>query len=150
MKPLDQLQLTDFDEHKVWRFLRDGAGKIDYTRVEPVRTGALLVPEDVLVMVRLAVTLADGTSLQGVANVDGNPPTLYPGVTLESKRKWFRLMRPPAPALVLEKEGPQSLCQFLGKKQEAVFPIQIETEVRVAGTGETMAQTLAVHGMVDV
>ncbi len=146
VKALDQLEMRDFDDQKVWRFVRDAAGEVNYGRVEPVRSGALLVPEDSLVMVRVVATLADGTSLMGIANVDGNPPTIYPGITLESGDRWFRLMLPPAPEPVLENKGPRSLCQFLGKAQEAVFPIRIETEVRVAATGQTMVQTLTVHG----
>ncbi|MFX1265796.1 MAG: hypothetical protein ACFFH0_10485 [Promethearchaeota archaeon] len=146
MKPLEDLELSDFDEYKVWQFVVDEAGEIDYDNVVPVRAEAVVFEEDVTVMVPITAKLADGTFLRGTASVDGDPPKIYPAVTFGSEEQCFTLHLPPAPQFVLEKTGPAAFAAFLGSSESQIFPIEIQTDVNFRKTGEPLSSILTARG----
>ena len=148
MKSLDELELCDFDTYKVWRLAQDEFGDIDFDNVEPVRAEPTVKADDVLVMIPITVYLANGTSIRGIAEVNGDPPEICPGISLCIEDKWFRLMLPPAvPSFVLEKEGPAAFAKFLNLREDSIFPIKIQTEVSFAKTGEPLSTKLTTSGM---
>lgn len=146
MKPLEDLELSDFDEYKVWQFVVDEVGDIGYDNVVPVRAEAVVFEEDVAVMVPITARLADGTFLCGIASVDGEPPKIYPAIAFSSEEQWFTLHLPPAPQFVLEKTGPAAFAAFLGSGESHIFPIRIQTDVNFRKTGEPLSSILTARG----
>lgn len=143
MKSIDEFGLSDFSDYKVWKFASDEFGDIDYDNVVPVRKEAVVMENDIGVIVPIKAALSNSEKILGLASVNGDAPEILPGPTFFINNDYFSLMLPPAPSFVLEQQGPEILATILKLPIRKIFPIALATDVIFNKTGKTLTVVLS-------
>jgi hypothetical protein len=139
VKSLDALELRDFDDVPIWRTTMG-----DYETVEPMPGKRSVDAGDAELWVRVRGILADGTEYPGVAMAESSPPTLLlPSFLVGTE--WITVTMPPAPAFVLEKDGPDPFARRLGRTLAQVFPVEIRSEVLSSESGQVLTSSLEIN-----
>jgi hypothetical protein len=126
-KQLEDLQLEDFDTFPMWIDLYGDNDELE-GQVEPMMDQFELSSElKQHVWCRVKVGLQDGTELNGIGMYFCDTGQIG-NFSIKIGQTWIRLILPPAPEFVLEKEGPATFSQRLGKSLGEVFPMIIETD----------------------
>ena len=137
-KKLADLTLTDFD--LAWCWASDLANN-DIESVFPIAEKDTITGIDGALWVRFAGRLADGTPAPGIASAQCTPPDLLvPSFFIEGR--WHRLIVPPAPKFVLDKEGPDRFAMTIHRSVHQVFPLGLRSEVKVESTGRVIEKII--------
>ena len=129
----DQSELTwrDFEQFPVWvncLELEDIGGETMFAPVDP----PLFVPVDAgLAFVKAEFRLADGTTFQGIVEVEAYAKSLKGIALLLDYQEFFSVEPPPVGKDIpewyqreLEMYGHEALCCRLGRSEGQVFPIR--------------------------
>lgn len=153
---LQQTTLAHLDQHKLrdrlawrWTGMYDAAGD---EILEPVHlTSAGRIPATVgEVFCFCLLTFNDNSQHPGCAMCRGDSSLGPIALSAWNDNKSVRLLLPPAPGFVLEKEGPGAFCSEFGRDSARVFPLKItviphfakppnERVIRIAASGEYRA-----------
>jgi len=138
----DQSELTwrDFEQFPVWvncLELEDIGGETMFAPVDP----PLFVPVDAgLAFVKAEFRLADGTTFQGIVEVEAYAKSLKGIALLLDYQEFFSVEPPPVGKDIpewyqreLEMYGHEALCCRLGRSEGQVFPIRFRCPVGFEG-----------------
>jgi hypothetical protein len=141
IKKMGALDLLDFDKYPVWQTVPEELCESGDDLVQPVLGKLTICDGDTDLWVRFSGFLADGTVVEGIAMAESPPPNLI----LWSFRfgdKWLALNLSPAPEFVLKETGPLPFARSIDKRIQQVFPILIQSEVKVESTGNVITKEI--------
>jgi len=127
-----KLTPEDLNKFPVWEYATGEEGKAgqDEATVRPVKTSGALDTAESGFIVRAAFVLADGTQMIGFLNTpfqgDDSLGRLQPVIATDQGQIffWYGMMKPDARIL-------EQRYKWLGRKSKAVFPVQVESDVRL-------------------
>jgi hypothetical protein len=135
-KPVESLQISDFQAFPVWEFVNDD--ELGETAVRPVQE----VPVEDLNgrLVGTRILLANGERVWvSIGNVDtrnAKSTEHFLTLSVEKDGKWFRLAR--YHDFDYDECGPIALAAFLGLPVDEVFPISYDISMYAVGIHEVL------------
>lgn len=129
-KSIHSLELTDFDNGKIWIGTEfDVENGIDIL-VKPLTEYDLNLISDKQIWVRIKCKINDGTEFKGICNLDIGDSDLI-NYSFYINGNWINLLTKPAPDFVLEIDGPIPFSEKLGKRIKDVFPLTLTAETKL-------------------
>jgi hypothetical protein len=135
-KDFVELLPSDFDKFPIWE-----EDPQDFL-FRPVKGRSTIIPGDVI---RMNVTLADGTDIAGIAVAVDDEPIAIEGLLFFTNGKW--IYAPPCRDQKYAHRPGRSIshkdfAETLGRTLEQVYPIHVESAAVFASTGRRFTMTI--------
>ncbi len=149
-KKLSQLDNSDLLRHPAWLAVGDYAQDVDAELV-PLPLDEGRIPETAgEVWCFCTVTFADGTEHLGSAMCRGDSKDTLSLWSVWKDEEPVRILVPPAPSFVLEKQGPSPFARHFGRCVGEVFPLTIQAVPPFAVNPQVRAVRLDLTGVEDI